>query len=248
MSRKRRQHPEAENAITPAQRTFFEYLNGSKAHPALEAVTNSQQTQDGPHGLDRSVKREELSPISSQATRRERLPRRDCYRPHMSHTRGGDYWPPLNTFGIRSDFYRPSRRRARSPVRPNEIYRMRTSSRESHPKGHHLHSEDYRGQAVVHDRYQRRTASRERDMTRPRWCDDELNRRNCGYNSPLPHHREPNRSEDLRVTMIVHMPERTGSVKFSGSQPTVSNLGAGRNVGPGTEPHVSDLGSRCVMQ
>jgi hypothetical protein len=256
MTRKRRQHLKAKKAITPAQRTFFEHLNGSKAHPALGAVTNAPQSQDGPHAVDCSVKREELSPISSQASRRGRLPQRDRYRPHMSRRRGGDYWPPLNTFGIGSDFYRPSRRRSRSPVRSNEIYRMRTPSRESRPNGprqedHHLHSEGYRGQAIVHDRYQMRTASRERDMTRSKRCDDELNRRNCRYRSPSPrrgldtHHRW---SEDLRVTMIVHIPERAGSVKSSRSQPAVSNFGAGHNVSPGTEPNVPDAGSRCVMQ
>ena len=244
MTRKGRPHSKAEKAITPAQRTFCDHLNGSNAHPALRTVTNPLQTQDGHHVLDRSIKLEELSPISSQANSRGRLPRRDSYQPHTSRPRGGDYWPPLSNPRIRSDFYRPSRRRSRSPARYDGVI----------PEGSRLHSEDYRGRASVHDRYQRRAASRERDMMRSNRYNNESSRRSCRHNSPSPlrgldtHHREPNRPEDLRVTMIVHIPERTGFVNSSGSQPAVSNFGAGHNVGSGTEHYVPDPGSRCVMQ
>jgi hypothetical protein len=54
-------------------------------------------------------------------------------------------------------------------------------------------------------------------MTRSKRCSNELYRQSSRHHSPSPrrtpdtHHREPNRSEDLRVTLIVHMPERTGS-------------------------------------
>lgn len=226
MTRKARLRSKAEKAITPAQRIFFEHLNGSKPHPALEATTNAPQTQDRPRGLDRSFKLEEPSPISSQPNYRGRSPRGDYYQPYTSLPRGGDYWPPLNNSGIRSDFYRPSRRRSRSPVRYNETSRMRTPSRESrakdvNPKDYHLHREDYRGQAIVHDHYQGRTASREPDMTRSKRCSNELNRRSYRYHSPSPlraldtHHQEPNRPEDLRVTLIVHMPGCTGSINSS---------------------------------
>jgi hypothetical protein len=188
--------------------------------------------------LDRSFKREELSPIPSQENCRGRLPRRDCYESRTSRPRDGDYWPPLNNLGIRSDFYRPNRRRSRSPARYNRIHRRRTPSRENRAKevktdGSRLHSEDYRGQTSIHDRYRRREAvSREPDMMRSNRCNDDLNRRSCRHNSPSPLrgldtlHREPNPPEDLRVTLIVRMPERMTSVNSSRSQPAVSNFGA----------------------
>jgi len=234
MARKKRPHSKAERAITPAQRAFFEHLNGSNAHPAPQAVTNAPQTEDEPHVFDRSIKREKLGPIPSQANRRGRLP--DYYQPYTLHPRDGDYWPPLNNLGIRSDFYRPNRRRSRSPARYDRAHRVRTPSRESRakavkPVGSCLHSEDYIGESSVHGRYRSRAASRERDMRRSNQCNDEPNRRSGRHNSPSPltgldtHHREPNPTEDLRVTLIVHMPERMGSVNSSESQPAVANFG-----------------------
>ena len=67
--------------ITPAQRIFFEHLNGSKTHP-----TNAPQTQDEPLGRDRA------QPIVEDGLRGE-----NASKP----TRRAQ--EVVNKFGIRSD-------------------------------------------------------------------------------------------------------------------------------------------------